>query len=259
MKLSTALGHLALLTASLTDAAVVARPENGLLNKRANIQNPQNAGVFVYPPDGLSFTQIAAVLTIPSSVTVPDGAPAGNYYGSAWIGLDGDANGATSLVQTGIRWNLVDNVLSWQTWYEWLPQAETDISDGSITIQPGDQFTLIIHVDSPTQVTISITDTTQNEAAQTYAVTAPEGSSVSGNTAEWTVENLHPSQNLNFADFGVVTFASCSAQLSDGSYQYPPSGDDWYIVDDAGNQLNYVTVGDNTVTVQYRPSGGSVG
>ncbi|KAI0133523.1 peptidase G1 [Xylariales sp. AK1849] len=258
MKLSAVLGHVALFAASMPSHAE-ARPRRALHSKRANVESTTQSGVFVSPPDGLSFTGVAAVVTAPSSVTVPPGAPDGNYYGSAWIGLDGDASGATALVQCGITWSLIGGTLSWATWYEWLPNGETGTTDGSISIQPGDQFAMTLNVDSSTQVTVAVTDTTQNEALQSYVITAPDGSSVSGNVAEWVVEDLYPSQQLQFADFGTVTFSSCSATLSDGTFMYPPSGDDWYIFDANGNQLTQVTVGDNSVAVNYFPGAGSVG
>ncbi len=88
MKLSTALGYIGLFSASLP-SDVIARPGHALRSKRANVGSTTQSGVFVSPPSGLTFTGVAAVFTTPTSVTVPPGAPAGNYYGSAWIGLDG--------------------------------------------------------------------------------------------------------------------------------------------------------------------------
>jgi hypothetical protein len=118
---------------------------------------------------------------------------------------------------------------------------------------------MTLHVDSPTEVTVTVTDITQNEALQSYAITAPDGSSVSGNVAEWVVEDLYPSQQLQFADFGTVTFASCSATLSDGTFVYPPTGDDWYIVTAEGAQLTTLSTGDNSVTINYLTGASSVG
>jgi hypothetical protein len=88
MHISTALRYIALFSASLP-ITVTARPGRTLQIKRENVESSTQAGVFLTPPSGLSFTAIAAVVTTPTSVTVPPGAPAGNYYGSAWIGLDG--------------------------------------------------------------------------------------------------------------------------------------------------------------------------
>lgn len=108
-------------------------------------------------------------------------------YSSLWPGIDG--NGSTDVLQAGVE---VDSYCRnyntqsfYSAWIEWYPYPETQVS--TPTIGPGDLIYIEVWNVSPTAGYATIVNLSTQQGAS-YNLTAPAGTSLVGNSAEWIVE-----------------------------------------------------------------------
>jgi hypothetical protein len=139
-----------------------------------------------------------------------------NTYSAIWIGIGGQFNNDSTLIQCGTEQDSVGGQSIYSAWYELLPNLSTTIF--SMAISPGDQIQSSIQLMNGTsnQWVINITDTTSTPI-QSFQNTFTYNSSQL--TAEWIVERptieIHRvSQVSPLANFGNVTFTDCNATIA---------------------------------------------
>ena len=168
------------------------------------------SGGVVYAPSGESFRWLEGDWVIPAV-----DAPTENqwYYCASWIGIDGDGSG--DVCQIGIETAAYRSgntvVTSIYPWWEWYPEAEVAITN--FPVAPGDMVTALLCTQGAgsTSATAYFTNRT-NGATTSLTFTAPTGTSLVGNSAEWIVEapTVGGAQSA-VADYGEVFFSVCEA------------------------------------------------
>ncbi len=155
------------------------------------------------------YTSVGATWTIP----VPGKAPITDLSGDAtWVGIGGLAT-AKDLVQAGTQAVVVNGVVTYQAWYETLPNNETITT---LHVSGGDTVSTSVRETSPTTWHITITNQTRHisfEKDITYTSTHA--------TAEWIEERpiaISDTSNgyLPLDQFGSVDFTSAYA-VSNGA------------------------------------------
>jgi hypothetical protein len=136
------------------------------------------------------------------------------YYCASWIGIDGDGSG--DVFQAGIGSQVYQKGTSisksFYPWWEWFPTSEVQITN--LTFSPGDMVTMLLcstQGAGSTTGTVFFTNRTTG-ASTNVTLTAPSGTKLVGNCAEWIVEapTVGGSQSA-LADYGEVFFSVCEA------------------------------------------------
>jgi|SRR5579859_4085603 len=177
------------------------------------------SGAVVHAPAGDRFTWIEAEWTVPNAFP-PTGAVPGVWYSaSTWIGIDG-IDGSRDVLQAGCDSDVMTFIGTQRQlnpWWEWypagsfwisnLPVAQGDTMDGLICVHPG----------SVTSATIYLLNITSRVGAS-FQATAPPGTTLAGNSAEWVVERLEIDSNTpELARYGDVYFAAAYAGTAAGT------------------------------------------
>ncbi|KAL7925252.1 peptidase G1 [Trichoderma austrokoningii] len=195
----------------------------------------------------LGITEVTGSITVPVPKLPPGGDPNTAYCGVAWVGIDGWFNG--DLIQTGVLWCISENQVSYNAWYEYLPDTIT-FFDG-VTISAG------------SVVAVNATKTGDNSGITTLTVDGTtvshtfsgQSAPVPGSSAEWIVEDyflsLEEGTLVPFADFGNVAFTDMSA-IVNGAAITPADGS-WLIIDMVQNNttLTSTTFFGNKLDVDY--------
>jgi len=155
----------------------------------------------------------------PSSLPDPRFSPT-VYYVGFWVGIDG-VSPSTTLEQAGIAAEVVDHVVSYSAFYEFLPSSPVYLTNYPVC--PGDEVCVTVACTSYVSSAFSliITDKT---AGWTYRTTGTD-SGAADSSAEWIAETptlVTPKgqQLAPLADFGIVTFDKCCATIAPYS-SYP--------------------------------------
>lgn len=170
------------------------------------------SGGVVYAPKGQSFTWVQGDWVCPNVY-----APTQNqaYYNVSWIGIDGDGSG--DVCQAGMVCEVTNNSRAINPWHEWFPSSWVNITN--LSILPGDMISMLICTGGAGSTSASIYFANVSSGlATSYTITAPTGTKLVGNSAEWIVET--PGINGQLAqmpDYGEVFFSNCQAGLTDGS------------------------------------------
>ncbi len=108
-------------------------------------------------------------------------------WGSAWNGIDGW--GSSDVLQAGIEFDAycsgTTRASYYSAWYEWYPYGEVRI--GGFPIAPGDDIFVEVWHTSATQGYAYLVNYNNNQAVQ-VGFTAPSGTRLVGNSAEFVVE-----------------------------------------------------------------------
>jgi Peptidase A4 family len=163
------------------------------------------SGGVVYAPAGQSFQWIEGDWVIPAV-----DAPTQNewYYCASWIGIDGDGSG--DVFQAGVQSEVYASGSSvtpiYYAWWEWFPAYEVEITN--FPVSPGDMMTMLLcSAQGAGSTTGTVYWTNITTGATTNAtLTAPSGTQLIGNCAEWIVEGNGP-----LPDYGEVFFSVCEA------------------------------------------------
>lgn len=175
------------------------------------------SGGVVYAPTGQSFKWVQGDWVVPNVYP-----PTQNqwYYCANWIGLDGD--GSTDVCQAGMICSVFQSgnsiTRSIYPWHEWYPSSWVEITN--LTINPGDLISMLICTPQgagSTTATIYFGNQTSG-VSTSYTITAPSGTKLAGNSAEWIVETPIVGGVLTqMPDYGEVFFSSCEGYLTNGS------------------------------------------
>jgi len=164
----------------------------------------------VFAPSGESFRWIQGDWVIPNV-----DAPTEDrwYYCASWIGIDGDGSG--DVCQIGIETAAYRSgnsiVTSIYPWWEWYPLAEVAITN--FPVGPGDMVTALLCTSGAGATSASAYFANRtNGAATSLTFSAPAGTSLAGNCAEWVVEApTVGGRQSAVADYGEVFFSACDA------------------------------------------------
>lgn len=199
------------------------------------------SGGVVFAPAGQPFSWIEADWVIPDV-----DAPTENqwYYCASWIGIDGDGSG--DVCQIGFECevyrsgnSITRNVYPW---WEWYPESEVAITNFSAS--PGDMVTALLCTSGGGATDASAYFTNRTTGATTsLSFTAPSGTSLTGNCAEWVVEApTVGGQQSAMADYGEVFFSVCEAFAGTigggGTTVNGGTGDNINMDDGAGNEVS---------------------
>ncbi len=174
------------------------------------------SGGVVNPPAGQAFQWIEGDWVIPAV-----DAPTQNewYYCATWIGIDGDGSG--DVFQAGVESDVYANgssiTLNYYPWWEWYPGPSVAITN--FPVSPGDMITMLICSAGVGSTTGTVYWTNVTTGASTNAsLTAPSGTKLIGNCAEWIVEapTVNGGQSA-LADYGEVFFSVCEAFTNTGA------------------------------------------
>lgn len=231
------------------------RPSSG--SAEGSETSPNWSGCVVFAPSGARFRFVQAQWTVPG--VSPPAADGTFSYCSTWVGIDGDG-GSTDVFQTGVTCDVVKSGVETDSafwfWSEWYPllSAPIDILD----VFPGDLVYCWVFANSSTTGIISCTNRTRNKQTS-FQISAPNGTTLSGNCAEWITERPQISGVYSrLASYTEVLFQQAASQTFDGSvytHPTPDEGNSITMTDDGtdhGKVLSKGTVVDqSTVKCDY--------
>lgn len=138
-------------------------------------------------PFAATNTRISGVFIVPTAQEAFGTCSSNWVYSSQWIGLDGF--NSSDVFQAGSEtWASCINgttVAYYGVWYEWYPTSEVQIAN--FPVSPGDEIYLYIWNTSSTTGKLYLLDETKNTLVR-LSFSAPGGTQLTGNSAEWIVE-----------------------------------------------------------------------
>ncbi len=199
------------------------------------------SGAVVFAPPGEPFSWIEGDWVVPNV-----DAPTENqwYYCASWIGIDGD--GSPDVCQVGFECEVYRSGSSITRniypWWEWYPESEVKITN--FAISPGDMVTALLCTSGAGATEASAYFTNRTTGATTsLSFSAPSGTSLVGNCAEWVVEApTVGGQQSAMADYGEVFFSECEAFagkiFTGGTTVNGGSGDNINMNDSGGQEVS---------------------
>lgn len=188
--------------------------------KIANATSSNWSGSVAFAPAGRTFGWIEGEWTVPN----PHAPLFGSFYASEWVGIDGW--GSPDVLQAGTETEILDigiiKASQIYAWWEWYPSGEVAISN--LPVSPGDLMYCLICVNSDTTATVYITNESSLVSTH-FTITAPAGTVLNGNSAEWIVER--PSVNgaiTSLSDYKTVYFDEAVAGLAGAPFTIITSG-----------------------------------
>jgi hypothetical protein len=188
------------------------------------------SGGVIYAAPGTGFQSVTG------EWVVPDVKPAtqSNWeYHVNWIGIDGD--GSPDVLQAGVisesYWSTNGSYLNdLLFWHEWYPQGLVVVSN--FAFRAGDLISMTITSTGPgaTSATINVLNATTG-VYTSYTITAPTGTHLVGNSAEWIAEVPTVSGKIGtMPDYGQIFFSQAQATQSDGTVVNGGTGNNINIV-----------------------------
>ncbi|KIL61667.1 hypothetical protein M378DRAFT_13358 [Amanita muscaria Koide BX008] len=189
-----------------------------------------------YPPNTFSGT-----FTVPTPSAL-------NGDASVWVGIDGSTC-KTAILQTGIDISDQNGAVSYDSWFEWLPDLSYSY-DSPIAIRAGDVIRLTVTASSSTSGTTLIENLTTRQSESQFLSNTSHPLCLQN--AEWIVENpdLVSGGMAPFCNFGTVTFSSAAAYMHSGQV-ISPHGAVEVDIKQNGKVLASVSISPGTVTIKY--------
>ncbi len=196
------------------------------------------SGALMLPPAGSAFSQIIGQWKVP---TFNQDVLYGNCL--SWIGIDG--SGSTDVLQAGVACEANSEKgtvqLNVYPWWQWYPEVPIPITN--LPVSSGDSVFVFIMVTSSTSGVIMFSNYSQGTITS-FLVTAPPGTSLAGNSAEWIVER--PSdENCKLTilgDYGKVEFDPAAAVITNGTLFLADVGKPINMMDRCGNIISTATI-----------------
>lgn len=171
------------------------------LENSTNVQYSSNWAGAVLISTG--FTSVTGTVVVPH---LSAGSSGTESAASAWVVIDGDTYG-NAILQTGIDFYVDGSSISYDAWYEWLPDYAYTFT--GFTLSAGDSIRMTVTASSKTAGTAKIENLTTGKSVSHSFSGQPSLGEVN---AEWIVEDFESNGALvPFANFGTVTFTSASA------------------------------------------------
>jgi hypothetical protein len=168
-----------------------------------------------------SFGYVSGYFVVPW-VLQPIGKCGTPVYASEWVGIDGVSKD-TALIQAGV--NGVSScrsgkqTLTYSTWYEWFPLPSVNFKN--FPTSPGDDYSVYVESLSATKAKAFLVNYVENKSVS-ITFSAPGGSRVIGNSAEWILEapTVGGGQTA-VANYSQDYFGFADAENFDLKYSYP--------------------------------------
>jgi hypothetical protein len=164
-----------------------------------------------------AFAEVTAQWVI-SAVQEPVGSCSGTDVSAIWVGIDG--LNSSDVLQAGTEGDTAcSNGVTTQNyypWFEWYPNYSYEVQN-FIEFR-GATVYVVVHATSATNGTAMFVNL-QTNAYTNVGITAPAGTSLKGNSAEWIVERPTIGQPGTFgtlADFGMIGMTSEIAYTQSG-------------------------------------------
>ncbi len=204
---STTMGMLLLLVSPLAAFAQTSRTSAGDAAPAFVAAQGADASLnwagYVANKKGSTYTSVSATWTVPKISTA---STTGNSADATWVGIGGVSS--DDLIQAGTQALVNNNRVTYQAWYELLPDYQTPIA---LAVHAGDSVSVSIHeVSANNWEVIFINNTTGQKYQKTFSYESARSS------AEWIQEMPvgGSSRHLSYIpldDFGSVTFVGANA------------------------------------------------
>ncbi|BBZ46934.1 G1 family glutamic endopeptidase [Mycobacterium parmense] len=212
------------------------------------------SGGVVYAPSGQSFKWIEGDWVVPN---VYPSVQNEWQYCATWVGIDGDGSG--DVCQAGMICAAYQSGSSITRtvypWHEWYPSSWVEITN--LAVSPGDFVSVLICTAQgagSTTATIYFGNHTSG-VSTSYQITAPTGTALTGNSAEWVVETPVVGGALtNMPDYGEVFFSVCEAALTNGSLVNGGTGNNINLVQNGKTLSTGTLITPTIVECQYAGS-----
>ncbi|RDX44809.1 concanavalin A-like lectin/glucanase [Lentinus brumalis] len=206
--------------------------------------------VLVSPPAGENFTEVIG------SFTAPTLAPSSYTAASAWVGIDGwtwRETGLNGLFQAGIDFWMENNELTYDAWYEWVP--DTSYNFTGFEISSGDVLTFRLVATSDLEGTIYLENETTGQTAYKVLDAPPsppfEAPQLAFQNAEWIMEDFFSDGQVPLADFGSIVFTGASAKTNAGTTVDLKNATAINLVVDGKTRTNVSIDSDSSATIKY--------
>jgi Peptidase A4 family len=200
----------------------------------ATSTNWSGSASFVSAGDSVTWVEGAWIVPDPAD---PKGGKSA-YYSSAWVGIDGW--NSPDVLQAGTESEFVGGTKRVYAWWEWYPNFEVSISN--FPVSPGDTMYCLICVSSSTTATIYLTNDNTDQT-MSFSITAPSGTSLVGNCAEWIVETPSVGGSpTTLPDYGTVFFDEAYGYTKNKANVDGFTGTPITLVDSAGKALSTPTL-----------------
>ena len=192
-----------------------------------NMSSSNWSGAVIQAASGKSLSTVSAQWTVPPVSQVPIKGVAMTDVAS-WVGLDGYKS--NDVAQAGVQETVTTSAqgktsVSYSAWDEWYPAGSNDISSSAFKVDPGDIVKISVQTTGAgaTKATFLYHNETTRQTYQT-SLTAPSGTSLTGNSAEFVVETPEWSNGFStdqplLADFlgSPVVFQDAGATYANGT------------------------------------------
>ena len=182
----------------------------------------------------------------------------GGWNSTSWVGIDG-FGGSNDVLQAGVQQKVDANGnAQYLAWYSWFAPQQSDLpayifqtNIMNFVVVPGQ--TVYCSVQYVSNGTAGQVFFANESTGQHFPITLapPPGATFSGSSAEWIMEapgSGEPTSSLPM--FTPVVFTSAVCCGLNGTLDNPSDGDIFNIVGD-GTTLTQVTLGLDTVTIDY--------
>jgi len=147
---------------------------------------------------------------------------------ATWVGLDG-TGGSSDVLQAGTEADAYCSrgvaSANYYAWFEWYPANEYEITN--FAVYPGAPVFVVLQATSATTGTATFVNLQSNQYT-TVGLSAPSGTTLKGNSAEWIVERPSTGNNNvtgTLADYGMIWLSSevayLASELNTGNYDVP--------------------------------------
>jgi hypothetical protein len=242
------------------DRRMVHRPRRNLSSSAGSSTSTNWSGAFVNQPQSQSLNSVSGAWIVPDVAPPPSawngsGWNPGTYSCLVWVGIDG-WNGTSDVLQAGtlsqvtVGSNGQVSGTSFTPIIEWYGNAW--ITESNLTVNAGDLVLCTVCAPIDTQGAAFFLNQTTGQTVS-YPITPPSGVTLSGNVAEWIVEDpgtigstvLDPFPNYGATLFRDVVAGTQEQELDLGS------ATSLTLVDSSGNTLSVGVIETNDLLVCY--------
>ncbi|KAH8903593.1 hypothetical protein BR93DRAFT_947244 [Coniochaeta sp. PMI_546] len=162
---------------------------------------------------GSGYKSVTGTFVVPTPKKPSGGSSSTTYSASAWVGIDGDTC-QTSILQTGVDFNVQGTSVSFDAWYEWYPDYAYTFTGFSIAA--GNTIKVTATATSTSAGSVTVTNVSTGKTV-THSFSG-QSAKLCETNAEWIVEDFEENGALvPFANFGTVTFTGASVTTTSGS------------------------------------------
>ncbi len=187
-----------------------------------------------------SYYWVLNEMVVPVAEHPIDTCSGGWFWGSEWNGIDGW--NSSDVLQAGVEFDsyCVSGVYSgayYSAWYEWYPNGEVRIANFPVTA--GDDIYVQVWHSSATQGYAYLVNL-NNDQSVTIGFTAPSGTSLVGNSAEWVVERPAVGGSLTtLTNYGIVPFWDAYAYTESWGFSDISTATPVDMLDNNGQVISY--------------------